>query len=120
MPEQSAPTSPDKKNFLFVIDADSIAHRIMVETGIVSGNKIEIVKGFNVNEKFAIAGQEMLKDSLKVMIMKTQTIKNEAYHRIHKTTCRNNHADDCADGCWYQLDLSGCQPTCCLISPTRW
>jgi len=70
VPEQSVLVSPNNDNFLFVVDADSIAHRRTVKTGRVSGNKLEITAGLKENEKVVVSGQEMLKDSVKVMIMK--------------------------------------------------
>ena len=69
VPEQSVLTSPDNKKFLFIVDKDSIAYRKTVKTGIVSGNKLEIINGLNENDKVVVAGQEMLKDSVKVKIM---------------------------------------------------
>lgn len=70
VPEHAVMTTPDSKYFLFTVDKDSIAHRRIVETGIGSGAKIQIVKGIKPNDKVVVAGQEMLKDSAKVMIMK--------------------------------------------------
>ena len=69
--EQAVLTSPDNKFFLFVVDKDSIAHQNVVEKGITSGNKLEILKGLNENDKVVVSGQEMLKDSMKVKIMGT-------------------------------------------------
>lgn len=69
--EQAVLTSPDNKFFLFVVDKDSIVHQQLIEKGITSGNKLEILKGLNENDKVVISGQEMLKDSMKVKIMGT-------------------------------------------------
>lgn len=68
VPEESVLTSPDNRKFLFVVDQDSIAHRRVVKTGITSGNKLEISGGLVVNERVVIEGQEMLKDSMRVML----------------------------------------------------
>lgn len=70
VPEQAILTSPDNKNFVFTVDNDTIAHKIMVQTGITSGNNIEISKGLKPKVQVVISGQEMLKDSVKVKIMK--------------------------------------------------
>lgn len=70
VPEYAVMTTPENKTFLFTVDKDSIAHRRVVEIGIGSGSKIQIIKGIKPNEKVVVAGQEMLKDSVKVMIMK--------------------------------------------------
>lgn len=70
IPEQAVLTSPDNKNFVFTVDADTIARKIIVKTGITSGNNIEITKGLKPKEKVVISGQDMLKDSVKVKIMK--------------------------------------------------
>lgn len=69
--EQAVLTSPDNKFFLFVVDKDSIAHQNVVEKGVTSGNKLEILKGLNENDKVVVSGQEMLKDNMKVKIMGT-------------------------------------------------
>ncbi|NCD00066.1 MAG: efflux RND transporter periplasmic adaptor subunit [Bacteroidia bacterium] len=70
VPEQAVLTSPDNKNFVFTVNTDTIARKIMVVTGISSGNNIEITKGLKPKEKVVISGQEMLKDSIKVKIIK--------------------------------------------------
>ncbi|MCA1757709.1 MAG: efflux RND transporter periplasmic adaptor subunit [Bacteroidales bacterium] len=72
VPEQAVLTSPDNKNFLFVVRDDTVAYRLFVETGIVSGNNLEILNGLNENDLVVVAGQEMLKDKTKVMIMNNQ------------------------------------------------
>jgi len=71
VPSDAVVTSPDNKNFLYIVDKDSIAFKRMVTTGVTSGPKIEIVKGLQGNEKVVVSGQEMVKDSLKVKIMGT-------------------------------------------------
>lgn len=70
IPEQSVLTSPDNKNFLFVINKDSLAIKRIVQTGITMGNKIEITKGLKETDKVVVSGQDMLKDSVKVKILK--------------------------------------------------
>ena len=77
VPEQAVLTSPDNKNFLFVVNTDSIALKRMVQTGISSGNRLEIVNGISENDKVVISGQEMLKDSVKVKIMGTTKAVNK-------------------------------------------
>jgi multidrug efflux pump subunit AcrA (membrane-fusion protein) len=71
VPEHAVLTSSDNKNFLFIINSDSVALKRMVQTGISSGNKLEIITGIKKNEKVIVSGQEMLKDSMKVKIMGT-------------------------------------------------
>lgn len=68
--EQAILTTPDNKNFLFVVNNDSLALRRIVQIGISSGDKLEIVKGLKENDLVVVAGQEMLKDSIKVKIIK--------------------------------------------------
>jgi multidrug efflux pump subunit AcrA (membrane-fusion protein) len=70
VPEQAVLSSPDNTSFLFIVNTDSLALKRIVQTGISSGNKIEISKGLKENEKVVIAGQEMLKDSIMVKILK--------------------------------------------------
>lgn len=71
IPEYAVLTSPDNKNFVFTVDNDSIAHRQAVQTGMVSGDQIQIVDGLKSGEKIVIAGQDLLKDKRKVRIMGT-------------------------------------------------
>ena len=61
--------SPNNKQFLFVVNKDSIAIKRLVNTGITSGILIEISKGINEHENVVVMGQEVLKDSVKVKIM---------------------------------------------------
>ncbi len=61
-------TGPDNKNFLFVVDEDSVAHKRGVYTGISGKQKIEITEGLQENERVVVMGQEMLKDGMKVKI----------------------------------------------------
>ncbi len=70
IPEYAVLTSPDNKNFVFTVDSDSIAHRRIIKTGITSGSKIQIVQGLTENDKIVVSGQDMLKDSVNVKIMK--------------------------------------------------
>lgn len=71
VPEHAVLTSPDFKNFLFVINKDSLAIKRIIQTGISSENKLEIIEGLKEKERVVIAGQEMLKDSIKVKIVET-------------------------------------------------
>ncbi|MCA1745325.1 MAG: hypothetical protein LC643_06420, partial [Bacteroidales bacterium] len=70
VPEQAVLTSPDNQSFIFVADKDSIVHRRVIETGMSSGNYLEIVSGLQENEKVVVQGQELLKDGVKVLIWK--------------------------------------------------
>ncbi len=71
VPEHAVLTSPDYKNFLFVINEDSLAIKRIIQTGISSENMLEITQGLKEKEKVVIDGQEMLKDSIKVKIIET-------------------------------------------------
>lgn len=70
VPEQAVLTTPNNENFIFTVDKDTIVHKVKVKTGISSGDKLEITKGLKPKEKVVISGQEMLKDSVKVKIIK--------------------------------------------------
>ena len=69
IPEYAVLTSPDNKNFVFTVDADNIAYRTIIKTGITSGNKLQIVQGLKENDRIVISGHDMLQDSVKVKIM---------------------------------------------------
>jgi multidrug efflux pump subunit AcrA (membrane-fusion protein) len=62
-------TNPDNKQFLFVVNKDSIAMKRVVRTGISADGVTEIITGLKENEWVVSMGQEALKDSVKVMIM---------------------------------------------------
>ncbi len=64
-------SSPDNKQFLFVVNKDGIAQKRIVETGISLGRLLEIKQGINSNEDIVVKGQEMLKDGMKVKIIGT-------------------------------------------------
>lgn len=70
IPEQAVLTSPNNENFIFIIDKDSLVHKIIVEKGMQTGNNLEILKGLQAKDKVVISGQEMLKDSIKVKVLK--------------------------------------------------
>jgi membrane fusion protein, multidrug efflux system len=70
VPEYAVLTSPDNKNFVFRVNTDSIAIRQIVQTGITSEDKIQILNGLNANERIVVSGQELLKDGMKVKIMR--------------------------------------------------
>ena len=69
--------SPDNKQFLFVVNKDSIAIKRIVKTGIASGSLIEICKGISEHEIVVVMGQEVLKDSVKVKVMGTPKSKKK-------------------------------------------
>ncbi|MDZ7738077.1 MAG: efflux RND transporter periplasmic adaptor subunit [Bacteroidales bacterium] len=69
VPEHAILTSPQEENFLFVVNSDNVALRRLVEKGISSANKIEVVSGLKEGEQVVVAGQELLKDSMKVKIV---------------------------------------------------
>ncbi|MEN6589111.1 MAG: efflux RND transporter periplasmic adaptor subunit [Proteiniphilum sp.] len=68
VPEYAVLTSPDNSNFVFMVDADSIAHRQIIQTGITSGNTIQIISGLKRDDKIVVSGHEMLKDGAMVLI----------------------------------------------------
>jgi len=65
-------TNPANERFIFVVNKDSIAFKRIVKPGISAKKQTEIISGLAENEKVVVMGQEMLKDSLKVMIMKNE------------------------------------------------
>lgn len=61
-------SSPDGKRFLFVVDNDTIARRRIVKTGVTVNRMTEITEGLNQGEMIVVAGQETLKDNMKVSL----------------------------------------------------
>lgn len=62
--------SANNKQFVFTVDTNNIAHKKMIKTGITNNNLTQITSGLKLKEKVVIKGQEMLKDSLTVKIIK--------------------------------------------------
>lgn len=67
--EDAVMISPDNEKYVFVVDNDSIVHRQIVETGIASYRKLEIISGLKENEYVVVKGQQMLRDKMKVQIL---------------------------------------------------
>ncbi|MBP6871461.1 MAG: efflux RND transporter periplasmic adaptor subunit [Bacteroidales bacterium] len=72
VPEQAVLYSPENESFLFIVDKDSVAHRVMIETGMNSENKLAIKKGLIENDIVVVSGHEMLKEGMKVKIAGNQ------------------------------------------------
>ena len=60
----------NNKQFVFIVDSNNITHKKMVKTGITNNNLTQIISGLKPKQKVVIKGQEMLKDSLTVKIIK--------------------------------------------------
>jgi RND family efflux transporter MFP subunit len=61
-------SSPDGRRFLFVVGSDTIAHQRIVKTGVTVNRQTEITEGLNKGEVIVTAGQETLKDNMKVSL----------------------------------------------------
>ncbi|HHJ53287.1 MAG TPA: efflux RND transporter periplasmic adaptor subunit [Caldithrix abyssi] len=64
---QTGETFSVKKNFVFVVQADS-AKMVQVEKGLAYGNRVEITRGLRVGDRVVVVGQFSLKDGEKVTI----------------------------------------------------
>ena len=58
----------DKGKFIFTISDDSVSYKTYIKPGLESDNKTEIVSGLNGNEKIVTAGQDIIKENIKVKI----------------------------------------------------
>ena len=54
---------------------DSLAHQIIVTTGISNEKVTQVTSGLNENDKLVIQGQELLSDGIKVNVQKSEGIK---------------------------------------------
>ena len=70
VPNRAILSSPENKNFIFVVDSNNVAHRRVVKKGMDSNNQVEIMSGLKEGEKVVVDGQGRLKDSTKVKILK--------------------------------------------------
>lgn len=61
-------SSPDGKRFVFVVGNDTIARQRIVKPGVTVNRKTEIREGLNSGELVVTAGQETLKDNVKVSL----------------------------------------------------
>ncbi|MBP3886376.1 MAG: efflux RND transporter periplasmic adaptor subunit [Cellulosilyticum sp.] len=55
--------------YVYTVDADNIAHKIAVETGLENETHIEIVSGLNANDVIVIKGQDYLSEGSLVNIV---------------------------------------------------
>lgn len=65
-------SAPDGRRFLFVVDSDTIAHQRFVKTGVTVNRQTEISEGLTKGEVIVMAGQETLKDNMKVSLPAAQ------------------------------------------------
>mgnify|MGYP005846935277 CR=1 FL=1 len=70
IPTDAILTANNDKQFVFTIDTSNIAHKKNIKTGITINNLIQVINGLKPKEKVVIKGQEMLKDSSIVKIIK--------------------------------------------------
>ena len=70
VPNRAILTSPENRNFIFVVDSNNVAHRRIVKKGMDANNQVEIINGLQEGEKVVVDGQGRLKDSMQVEIMK--------------------------------------------------
>lgn len=70
IPSDAILTTNNNKQFVFIVDSNNIAHKKMVKTGITNNNLTQIISGLKPKEKLVVKGQETLKDSFKVKIIK--------------------------------------------------
>jgi len=52
--------------YVFTVDAESKAHRVLVKTGVASRDEVEILSGLEGSEKVVIRGQQALPDGAEV------------------------------------------------------
>ena len=57
------------EKYVFTVDANNIAHKVVVETGIENDSYIELTSGVNVNDIVVIKGQDYLSDGSLVSIV---------------------------------------------------
>lgn len=68
IPEKAVLTSTGNSPFIYLLGKDSLVHHRNVETGIRSGNMLEISSGLDEGEKVIVKGQEMLHEGIKVKV----------------------------------------------------
>lgn len=70
IPSDAILNASNNKQFVFTIDTNNIAHKKTIKTGITNNNLMQVINGLKPKEKVVIKGQEMLKDSSIVKIIK--------------------------------------------------
>jgi RND family efflux transporter MFP subunit len=60
----------DKGKFVYKFASDSTVNKVSVETGLEQEDLIEIVKGLSVSDKIVVVGQTLVKDKMKVKVMR--------------------------------------------------
>lgn len=70
-------STPDGRRFLFVVGSDTIARQRIVKTGVTVNRQTEIKEGLEEGEIIVVAGQETLKDNVKVSLPTAQKKTNQ-------------------------------------------
>lgn len=68
VPEKAVLIATGNRPFIYVLGKDTLVHHRNVETGIRSGNRLEISSGLEEGEKIIVKGQEMLQEGMKVKV----------------------------------------------------
>ena len=68
IPINAVITQKDEK-YVFTVDDQQIAHKVMVETGIENDTNVEILSGLSVNDHLVTKGQEFLSDGCLVNVV---------------------------------------------------
>jgi len=66
---RSALLEDEDEDALFTVDAEGVAHRVVVETGFRSEGDVEIVSGLTGGEDLVVVGQAGLRDGAKVLVI---------------------------------------------------
>ena len=59
----------DDEKYVFTVDSNNVAHKVVVETGIENDTNIELTSGVNINDTVVIKGQDYLSDGSLVSIV---------------------------------------------------
>lgn len=65
---QTGTTFTEKNHFVYLVKSDSVV-QVLVQTGISSGNVVEIIEGLSESDKVIIVGQRVVKPGQKVRIV---------------------------------------------------
>lgn len=69
IPKEAVLTNPAGKQIAMVIDANHVAHQREIETGIINGNEVQVVRGLKAGEEVVTNGAYAMDDGTKVRVV---------------------------------------------------
>ncbi len=73
IPKEAVLTNPAGKQIAMVIDASHVAYQREIETGIINGNEVQVVRGLMAGEEVVTNGAYAMDDGTRVRVIQTNS-----------------------------------------------